>query len=332
MATLDQSTIEPVELQRRNLRGILLCAKSGIYILLLLVAALGSGIHGLKKYGILSCTASGYGSDSYLGYCGAKGYGDYDHGAIWFGLEPEAVKAAADAQVLFLGNSRTVFGFSSKATNDWFSSLRGTYYLLGFSHFENFTFEEPLLRRLHPKAKVYVINIDSFFEQTETGPGKTVMRDESAGSHYAEKRRWQSVHKLACTSFKSLCGNDEAIFRSRSTGSWMVFGDRFSGAPVSYSDSVDQNKVASYTALGREFLHSLPSGNACTILTMVPNMNTDLGTANAIASGMGVKFVAPRLDGLETYDHVHLNPESAQRWSAAFFKEAGPQIRNCLSK
>ena len=36
-----------------------------------------------------------------------RSYGDYDHGAIWFGLEPAADAAAANAQVLFLGNSRT---------------------------------------------------------------------------------------------------------------------------------------------------------------------------------------------------------------------------------
>jgi hypothetical protein len=120
--------------------------------------ALTSGAYSLRKYGIFSCQVSGYALDGYLSYCGATSYGDYDHGAIWFGFEPAATTAAANAQVPFLGNSRMQFAFSSKATPESFSSLAESYYLLGFSHFENYTFELPLLRKLHPRAKVYVIN------------------------------------------------------------------------------------------------------------------------------------------------------------------------------
>ena len=32
-----------------------------------------------------------------------------------------------------------------------------------------------------------------------------------------------------------------------------------------------------------------------------------------------------------TFDGYHLDSESAQRWSAAFFAKAGPQIRNVLA-
>jgi hypothetical protein len=306
--------------------------RSGLYPLLILVVALATAAYSLRKYGIFTCQASGYGSDGYLGYCGATNYGDYDHGAIWFGLEPAAITAAADARALFLGNSRTQFAFSSKATADWFSAASESYYLLGFSHFENYTFEGPLLRKIHPKAKVYVINIDSFFEQSETGPGKTVMHDESAKTHYEEKRQWQRIHKAVCTSFGAICGRDEAIFRSRSSGAWIVTGDRFTSAPVAYDENINQNKVISYTALGNKFLPHLRADRACTILTVVPTVETDIGSSKAIADALGLKLVAPRLPGLVTFDGVHLNSESAQRWSSAFFEEAGPQIRECLNK
>jgi hypothetical protein len=300
--------------------------------LLVLAVALGAGAYSLRKYGIFSCQASGYGSDGYLSYCGATSYGDYDHGAIWFGLEPAASTAAANARVLFLGNSRTQFAFSSDATADWFSSLSESYYLLGFSHFENYTFEAPLLRKLRPRAKVYVINIDSFFERSETGPGKTVMRDESARTRYDEKRQWQRMQKAICTTFKLVCGHDEAIFRSRSTGAWLVTGNRFPSEPVSYDENIDQTRVASYTALGKQFLSELAADRACTILTIVPTVKTSIETAKAVAPALGLNLVAPRLRGLITFDGVHLDPESAQRWSAAFLEEAGPQIRKCLSE
>jgi len=168
---IEPSQIDPTDLREQDRVSLVLAARSGLYTLLILAVALAAGACGLRKYGIFSCQASGYGSDGYLSYCGGTSYGDYDHGAIWFDLEPAAFAAAADAPVLFIGNSRTQFAFSSNATADWFSSLSKNYYLLGFSHFENYTFEAPLLRKLRPKAKVYVINIDTFFEGAETGPG-----------------------------------------------------------------------------------------------------------------------------------------------------------------
>ena len=324
--------IDPTDVPDRGLGRFVIAARSGLYTLLVLAVVLGAGAYGLRKYGIFGCPASQYGSDGYLGYCGATSYGDYDHGAIWFGLEPAVNAAAASAQVLFVGNSRVEFGFSSDATADWFSSNSDSYYLLGFSHFENYTFLAPLLSKLRPRAKVYVINIDSFFEQSETGPGKTVIRDESARNRYEQKRQWQRIHKAICTTFKAICGQDEAIFRSRSAGTWVVTGGRFTSEPVSYDEDVDQSILASYTTLGSEFLPSLSARRACTILTIVPTVKTRVGTAKAIASALGLNLVAPTPAGLTTFDGVHLDRESAQHWSAAFLEEAGPQIRKCLSE
>jgi hypothetical protein len=326
---IDPRQIEPADTSGHD-RSLVLAARSGLYITLVLAVAFTTCVYGLRKYGIFACQASEYGSDRYLSYCNATSYGDYDHGAIWFGLEPAAADAAANARVLFLGNSRTQFAFSSKATSEWFASLSESYYLLGFSHEENYTFEAPLLRKLHPRAKVYVINIDSFFERAETAPGKTVMRDESARAQYEEKRQWQRIQKAICTTFNAVCESDEAIFRSRSTGTWVVIGNRFPSAPVSYEEHIDRNKLASYTALGKEFLPGLTADRACTILTVVPTVKTDIGTAKVVAAALGFNLVAPRLTGLVTFDRVHLDPESAQRWSATFLEQAGPQIRTCL--
>jgi hypothetical protein len=332
MVATETREVDPTEISARSRRGFVPAARSGLYISLLVTMALVAGAYRIREYGIFRCSASGYGSDEYLASCGATSYGDYDHGAMWFGLEPAASVAAANAHVLFLGNCRTQFAFSSKATADWFSSLSETYYLLGFSHWENYTFEAPLLRKLRPRAKAYVINIDSFFERSETGPGKTVMRDESARNRYEQKRHWQPTHKVNCTIFNVVCRDEIAKFLSRPTGAWLLTGGRFTSAPVSYNEDIDHNRVASYTALGKEFMPTLSTDRACTILTIVPTVKTDIGTAKAIAGALGLKLVAPRLEGLMTFDGYHLNRESAQRWSTAFLEEAGPQIRKCLTE
>jgi hypothetical protein len=55
-------------------------------------------------------------------------------------------------------------------------------------------------------------------------------------------------------------------------------------------------------------------------------------TAGAVANALGLTLVSPDLDGLLTFDGIHLDPPSAERWSKAFFDAAGPQIRKCLSQ
>jgi hypothetical protein len=332
MVHTETHPIEPTEVSGRGRYRFALAARSGLYTLVILLVAISAAAYGLRDNGIFSCAASGYGSDWYLSYCNATGYGDYDHGAIWFSFEPEASTAAANASVLFLGNSRTQFAFSNQATANWFSSLSESYYLLGFSHSDNYTFEAPLLRKLRPKAKVYVINIDSFFEQDESGPGKTVMSDESAEVNYEEKRQWQTIHKAVCTRFPAACGSHGAFYRSRSVGAWLVTGGPFPSEPVSYDEVINRNKVASYIASSKKFLPDLSVDRACTILTIVPTVKTDIGTARALAAALGFKFVAPELSGLVTFDRVHLDQQSAERWSSAFLDEAGPRIQQCLGE
>jgi hypothetical protein len=302
---------------------------SKAYVATLLLVILGASAYSLRAYGIFSCRAGGYGQDSYLSYCGAKGYGDYDHGAFWFELEPRAVAAARKAKVLFLGNSRMQFGFSTSATANGFESLGVPYYLLGFSHFGNARFEAPLLRKLQPGAAAYVINIDLFFEPSMSQPARAVMHEAGAKSRYQNKRAWQPIHKRLCSLLPALCGGAMAYFRSPTTGAWVVGDPWLRIAPVSYDFSVDQDVVQRYAASGKEFLPLLNAGKGCVVLTTVPTVKTRTGTAKAIAAALELPFVSPELDGLTTFDESHLDPASAQTWSAAFFEAASPQLDQC---
>ena len=131
-----------------------------------------------------------------------------------------------------------------------------------------------------------------------------------------------------------ICGHITPTYRSRQTGMWYVqeFGT-FKGLerPVSYDHEIDKRKNDDGIAIGRIFLSELPAKPECVILTVVPSVGTKIGVANAIASGLGKTLVFPeQLDDLQTFEGIHLDPPSAERWSAAFFKAAGPQIQKCL--
>ncbi len=158
------------------------------------------------------------------------------------------------------------------------------------------------------------------------------MTDDSTRRNYEQKRRWQGIHKTICTAFNGLCGNEGAFFRSRTEGAWIVTGGPFPTAPVYYDETIDWSKVQSFTARGRDLLPKLGTGSACTILTVVPAAKTSMGTAMAAALALGSHLVAPELQRLATFDGVHLDPQSAERWSTAFFQQAGPQIQHCLAR
>lgn len=302
------------------------------YSLIILVAVLGSYLYTIHSQSIFACPATGYSADRYLAYCHAIHYGDYEHGSFWFDLEPIVRESAMTADVLLLGDSRMQFGFSGDPTNEWFSSIAARYYLMGFAYWENYVFEKELLGKWRPAAKVYVINIDTFFEEAETPPAKIVMHDSDANDHYLRKQKWQRLHREICTSFSKACGNDQAFFRSRKTGAYLLKGGHIGSFPVSYNETVNQKKVSDYTARGAAFFANVPVDRACVLFTIVPTSDTSIGTAKAIARSLGVALVAPELEGLATFDQSHIDSPSAERWSRAFFESAGPQIQRCLGK
>jgi hypothetical protein len=312
-------------------RAWLLVVRAWAYTAIVLLVVLAAGAYGLRKRGILACQANGYGNDRYLAYCQAVNYADYDHGAFWFDLEPEATAAAANADVLFLGNSRMQFGLSTAATDEWFSQASAKYYLLGFSYNANVAFEEPLLEKLKARPRLYVLNLDEFFGRAESPPARAVMRERSAPGRHEQKRQWQTFHRLLCGNVPPLCGNARAFYRTRHTGSWVWYGGGVTSSPVSYDRSIDHAVVQDSEEQGTEFLSHLSIDRQCVIGTIVPTVQTSFGTAEAVAETLALTFVAPAVTDLRTFDESHLDADSARRWSAAFFQAAGPRIRECLA-
>ena len=322
-------------------REALFASRPAIYILIVVFAVVTAYAYKLRTEGIFSCQADGYTSDRYLAYCNGADFGDYEHGAFWFDLEPSVKKFASDADVIFLGDSHIQFGFSTDATNQWFSSASSRYYLLGFIYGENVVFEEEILRKLKPRAKVYVIAVD-FFERSETLPAKDVMHDPASRYRYEAKYLWQLAHRQICEKLSAICGHKYAIFRSRETGAYHKsgkVGGPFEDTPVYYEHDMNQEKIKYYSASARSFLSQLPVRRDCIILTTVPTVRAhafvyspSIETAEAVAKELGVSFVPAALDGLRTFDGSHLNQSSAERWSKAFFQVAGPQILRCIKE
>lgn len=310
----------------------LFAGRPTIYIGVILGTILATSVYKLRTETIFACQATLYDSDRYIAYCNGTRYADYEHGAIWYGLEPPTQTFVSNADVLFLGNSRLQFALSTTATADWFSAASARYYLLGFTYHESVIFTEELLRRIQPKARVYVINVDDFFDRWETPPAQVVMHDPEARNRYESKRLWQHVHEPVCKTFPRFCGDQLVYFRSRETGAYSGRPGTRKITPVSSDQVISQDVVSSHAAAANDFLPHLPVERKCVILTTVPTVETKIGNVNAIATALGEKLIAPEIPGLQTFDGSHLDQSSAERWSQAFFQAASPRIRSCLQK
>lgn len=307
--------------------------RPGHYALILVAAFVGTYLFALRTQGIFACQADGYGDGAYLAYCNATAYTDYDRGAFWYPLEPAAAQAAARADALFLGSSRMQFGLSTPAIDDWFSGTGASYYLLGFSYTETIAFTGPLLKRLAPRARVYVINSDRFFQNRLTPPSARLLK-ENVRPQYVSKQWWQHLHRPLCRAAPFVCGEHVAFFRRPDTGTWRLSGghDKFRPAPVADGGTPDRDQWDEFTALARKFVADLPVAKDCVLLTLVPSPKTRRAEAEAIARRLGLNLYAPELPDLQTFDGSHLDSPSAARWSAAFFEAAGPQLRHCLEE
>jgi hypothetical protein len=304
-----------------------------LYVAILALAMLGTYAFKLRTQGIFACTAEGYyiSKNAYLGYCNATAYGDYDHGAVWFDLEPEVVQGASNADVLFLGSSRMEFGFSSQTTDHLFADLAVKHYLLGFTHTENQAFVAPLLLRLKPRAKVYIVNVDQFFLPVETGPASQILHEPDIERRYREKRIWQQAHRALCTRVAKLCGHDFAYYRSRETGHWKARGtEKHDTSFTSDGPVTDQDKWQNEAMVAQQFIAALPVDRTCVLLTFVPYPGARRAEAEGVAAAAGYELIEPPVEPLQTFDGSHLSPDSAERWSKAFYDVAQPRIRRCL--
>lgn len=302
------------------------------YIAVLLVALLAASYYHLRTQGIFACQAGGYSDQQYLAYCQTNGYGDFDHGAFWFNLEPEATNSAANAQLLVIGNSRMQYGLSTVTAKEWLSKNAAPYYLLGFAYHPRVVFQRALLNKLKPTPRMYVINLDSFFEENASVPAHMVMEQPDAESHYRWKRFWQSLHRGICGPIPLICGDSYAIFRTARSGEWQSSGLIVANEATSVEPAADAEAVAREVASGERFLDGLNVDRRCVIFTLVPTVDAPLPTSAAIAKALHVDFIAPEPEDLLTFDGSHLDRESAERWSAAFLDAAGPKIRDCLNK
>lgn len=310
------------------------------YFWVLLVATLISAL--VFKFTLINsarCDAFGGGPGKFMAYCNVDFHGHYDHAAYLFNLEDGLTTQVQNANLLFLGSSRSQFAFSTSALTKFilqYPAVRP--YLLGFGHVEQDVFAAEILQRMKPNPSVVVINADPFFANIISAHAKQLLKDETLEKQNAHiKKFWHPISEAACNGHIPLvggliCGNHDTVYRSAEDGRWIAGKNHLPTIPVNdlQPSSQDEAALKLYVKNAEAFLSKLNVARRCVVLTYVPTVNGKPFIARGISDQLGIKFIAPKLDGLFTYDRSHLDTISSERWSQAFLTDLKPVLATCL--
>src|SRR5919198_4818433 len=96
-------------LSDKDLRDVGKRRSAGLmYLAIFLATGLTAGVaYRLLDWGAAVMSCRQYNApDTFLAYCSSPQFGDYEHGAYYFGLEPTALDYLRQADVLGLGSSK----------------------------------------------------------------------------------------------------------------------------------------------------------------------------------------------------------------------------------
>jgi hypothetical protein len=275
---------------------------------------------------------------AFLAYCQNPSFASYEHAAVFYGFEPDMVDNLRRADVIFVGDSELLIGFSEANVEKFFADRGIRYFLLGFGYGESSEFAFAVLKKYAIKPKVMVLNIDPFFRHFRSAPALDVLAG-GIESHVRglEKKLSQALHNWTCRTFPARCAHGyPAIYRSAVTGRW-YWHDTLAppdlAHPFQTSPPPDPKLVADAGEIGEAFLADLGLDRQCIILTGVPTPEYDTASfADTLAGRLGTPAINAAAEGLATIDRGHLNAASAERWSTAFLAKADRVIRNCLER
>lgn len=272
-------------------------------------------------------------SGVFLAYCANPQFADYEHGAYYKQLEPEAIASLERADVIVLGSSIAQMSFSTEATASYFGSRKLRYHLLGFGYTEGGHFELAVLSKAPPRAKLYIIHAYGFFSDFISTAGKTAMQEESRVAFLRRKYGAKIAH-MVCASLPAACGGAfGSIYRNLETGAW-----DWSYFPASGSQAIPPDvpvapaPTPDMLAIADNMATTLRVPRECIVVTMTPNVGVDLSDqARRFAEHIHATALIPQVEGLTTVDGYHLDRVSSERWSAAFFAQLDKAASGCLA-
>jgi len=275
--------------------------------------------------------------DNFLADC--HSFGNYEHGAFFYALEPQALNNLEQADVILLGNSHLQFAFSGGAAPAFFGARGLRYFLLGFGYIESSDFIRALAERYALKPRILIINADPFFSHKRGMPAGQILgfRAPLTRMEYLFKAVAIKVGPALCVRLRISCsGHATTIYRSRVHGQWLLNNIREGElTPIDSGKSpAPPAVVAEAVSIGRDFLAIMKVDPSCVVLTGIPGGEDDpyaVDLAAQLAARLGTKILNVTLPEMQTIDGSHMNSDTVRRWSESFFKKLPAVLEGCAA-
>jgi len=303
--------------------------------LALVLSLAGAAVDGKlsANFWVFRCSPGGYSDEFFLGTCADRGFGDYEHAALWLDKEPEAVANLKAADALFIGNSRAVIGFSAASFRQPFEQ-RGMKTFNAAINGEWDLFAKMMIQKLDLHPRLVVVNEDYFFFNSINLWGRRIVSGRpEVDLEYRLKSMAMTVHRRLCRDDRNrlsdlICGDHMSQYRSRLNGRALNFALPPGQALI--RPATDQpTGLAHIIETGRAFKRMVEERGGCMILTTVPSVDGNPEVSRQIAAAIGAPYVDVPTGGYYGFDGSHMMTDDAERWGAAFTERAGPALAAC---
>lgn len=280
---------------------------------------------------------------TWMAYCESKTYADYEHGALFWSLEPEAERALKAADIFILGNSRTQYAMANQTLRSGLEALGAKHHFLAFGYGEGDVFPRQLIERLGLKPRILVINADPFFDGRQSPVAKLVLAGQPlVKAAYRVKRfayrlqaDWCGSERTPAFVRRGLCEGKAKVYLRAQDGGWLTLNDNKDAKPglVIRDEARGLERLDESEARARHFLKVSGTSPHCLILTSLPSEDATPGLSKRLAERLGAVYIDPgQRQEFLSFDRSHLTPDSALQWTSTFLDEAAPVISACLGK
>ncbi len=228
----------------------------------------------------------------FLAFCLSPQFGDYEHGAYYYRLEPDALAELRRADVVFFGSSRQQVALSTRAFKDFFGKLGVAPYLFGFGYAEQGAFPLAIVQNEKLKPKAIVVLADPFFQDRSTPHVRVNQwlrwRVITELYEFGQKKLFIEIGARVCGVWPDLCAPaPQLVFRSKKDGEWLLHNFDYS-KPNAIAGPAFLTYTAEMAAADRAFAERFIAATGvprdCVILSAAP---TNSIRAESYARGMG---------------------------------------------
>lgn len=268
----------------------------------------------------------------------SRGEHELSHLALYHGIGP-SIENARKADILIIGNSRGQLGFDEQVWVESAEALGLRIFNLSVGHADSAQFARAIMRKHDLRPKVMIANGGDFlYYGGYSDWAKEVVAMSRWGAikaYFEYSSAWRvekQLHRyLPYLDYFNRWRYGWIHYRSTQTGWWR--NTKWPGARYPVKIGTQERSYKRALSAAAELQSEFQDRGTLMVMTIVPYRFVLTGHLPLLGEQLGVPYVLPSFEGMETADSSHLTAESATRISRAIWSEfiALPEVREKLA-